>query len=42
MKIEKRENSESEENENEVNVEKGATNNDDKIIKDDYYFKSLY
>ena len=42
-KIEKRESSESEDNKDEIDVEKDATSgDDDEIIKDNHHFKNLY
>ena len=42
MRTEKREDNESENNENGIDVEEDATSDDDdEIMKDDYYLKSL-
>ena len=43
MKIEKRKGSESEKNENKINIKRDATDNDDdEIMRNDHYFKNLY
>ena len=43
MKIKKRGDNESEDDENEINVEGDATSDDDdEIMKNDYHFKNFY